>query len=283
MAIPAPLFSGGKDMGSAGTRDRAERKHRQRARLLAHEPSVCHERAAIVTEVYERLGGSLPLILVRAHALAAVLDRMPVLIGPDELIVGNQAGRPRSAPIFPEYSWEWVLEELDTLPSRAADRFGVPPATREALQSVLPRWRGKSFRDRAVHALPEDVLRAHQSLLFLLTSMGCGVGHLAPDYSRVLTRGLDAIATEARERLALLDLTDPEAIRKREFCQAAAIVADAAVRFAVRFAEVAERLGTTEENPQRRVELQEIVRICRKVPAKPAESFHEALQSFWFV
>ena len=165
---------------------------------MAHEPSVCHERAAIVTEVYERLSGTLSPILLRAHALAAVLDRMSVFIGPDELIVGNQASRPRSAPIFPEYSWEWILDELDTLPTRAADRYAVPPESREPLQRILPRWQGKSFRDRAVQALPEDVLQSHQSLLFLLTSMGCGVGHLAPDYARVLTRGLSRRSRERR-------------------------------------------------------------------------------------
>ncbi len=208
---------------------------------------------------------------------------MSIFIGPDELIVGNQASRPRSAPIFPEYSWEWILEELDTLPTRAADRYAVPPESREALQGILPRWRGKSFRDRAVHALPEDVLQSHHSLLFLLTSMGCGVGHLAPDYARVLTRGLEAIAREARERLTALDLTDPDAIRKRDFCQAAVVVAEAAIRFAGRFAERAEQMAAAEACPDRRAELLEIARICRKVPAEPAETFHEALQSFWFV
>ncbi|MCK7490279.1 MAG: hypothetical protein MZU79_08900 [Anaerotruncus sp.] len=245
----------------------AIRTARLRNRLMAVEPSVCHERATVVTEVYERLGDSLPPILLRAHAPAAVLERMSLRIEPDELIVGNQAGRPRSAPIFPEYSWEWIIEELDSLPMRAADRFAVPAETRQALQDILPKWRGKSFRDRAVRALPEEVLRSHQSLLFLLTSMGCGVGHLAPDYSRVLSRGLAGIAEEARQRLGALDLTDPDAIGKRDFCQAAAIVAEAAIRFANRFAELAERLAEAGAAPERRGELAEIARICRKVPS----------------
>jgi formate C-acetyltransferase len=254
-----------------------------RDRFMAHEPSVCHERAAIVTDCYARLAGGLSPILLRAHALAAVLNGMSVFIGPDELIVGNQASRPRAAPIFPEYSWEWILEELNSLPERTADRFAVSAETRDVLRAVMPRWQGKSFRDRAIRALPEEVLRAHHSLLFLLTSMGCGVGHLAPDYSRVLSRGLEVIAEEAREQLAALDLTDPAAIRRREFCQAAAIVAEAAIRFARRFAEHAEQMAAAETRPEYRAELSEIARICRKVPARPAETFHEALQAFWFV
>ena len=90
-----------------------------------------------------------------------------------------------------------------------------------------------------------------------------------------------------RERLGsgwtTLDLTDPGAIRKRDFCQAAVVVAEAAIRFAGRFAERAERMAAAEACPDRRAELSEIARICRKVPAEPAETFHEALQSFWFV
>ena len=259
------------------------RAQRLRERLIAQPPSVCHERAVIVTDVYAWLTGELPPILLRAHTLAAVLDGMSIFIGPDELIVGNQASRPRAAPLFPEYSWEWILEELDSLPERAADRYAVPPETRNALLQILPQWRGKSFRDRAVRALPEDVLKAHHSLLFLLTSLGCGVGHLAPDYARVLGRGLEGIAEEARARLAALDLTDPSALRMRDFCQAAVVVAEAAIRFAHRFAELAERLAGAEDSGERRLELFEIARICRNVPARPAETFHEALQAFWFI
>src|SRR5512135_586768 len=119
--------------------DSGARIQRVRDGVLQHEPSVCHERAAIVTDVYDRLAGVLPPILLRAHALAAVLDGMSIFIGPDELVVGNQASRPRAAPLFPEYSWEWILEELDSLPERAADRFAVPPETRHALRETLPK------------------------------------------------------------------------------------------------------------------------------------------------
>jgi len=259
------------------------RMHRVRDGLLRHEPSVCHERAAIVTDIYRQRAGELPPILLRAHALAAVLDGMSIFIAPAELVVGNQASRPRAAPLFPEYSWDWILEEMDSLPQRAADRFAVPPETRHALLEILPQWRGKSFRDRAVHALPEGVLNVHRSLLFLLTSLGCGVGHLAPDYARVLRHGLQGIADEAQVRLAALDLTDPSTLRMRDFCQAALVVSEATIRFANRFATLAERLAGAETNAERRGELLEIARICRNVPARPAQTFHEALQAFWFV
>ncbi len=260
-----------------------DRTTRLRGRLLSHEPSICHERVAIVTQCYDELGQSLPPVRLRARALAAALDGMTIFIGPDELIVGNQASRPRAAPVFPEYSWEWILDELGTLPRRTADRFAVSPETAEALRSLLPRWRGRALRDRAAAAMPEEVLRAQEGLVFLLTSMGCGVGHLAPDYSRVLARGLAGLADAAQSMLNTLDLTEPASLRRRDFCLAAVEVCQAAIRFAHRYAELALRLAGSEANAARRAELQEIARVCRKVPAQPAATFHEALQSFWFV
>jgi formate C-acetyltransferase len=259
------------------------RAARLRARLLDFEPSLCHERAAIVTDCYRRWAGELPPVLLRARSLAAVLDGISVVIGEDELIVGAQASRPRAAPVFPEYAWAWVLEELDELPRRSADRFAVPDETRAALREMLPWWHGVAFRDRAVRELPAEVLRAQDALLFLLTSLGCGVGHLAPDYTRVLTRGLDAIGDEARTRLASLDPADPASPRARDFYRAAIEVARAVVGFARRYADAAERRAAVTDDPARRAELSEIARICRAVPARPAATFHEALQAFWFV
>lgn len=260
-----------------------DRSTKLRRWVMSHEPSVCHERAAIVTDVHTKLAGELPPILLRAQSLAAVLDGMSVFIGPGELIVGNQASRPRAAPIFPEYSWEWIYAELDSLPEREADRFLVPPVTREVLQTILPLWRGRSFRERAIRALPDGVLRAQEALVFLLTSLSCGVGHLAPDYSRVLNEGLEELIGRAERRLNALDLTDPASLQQRDFFRAAIEVGRAAIRFAHRYAELALRVAEGEESPTRRAELQEIARICQQVPARPARTLHEAIQSFWFL
>ncbi|MFB3816048.1 MAG: formate C-acetyltransferase/glycerol dehydratase family glycyl radical enzyme [Candidatus Methylomirabilales bacterium] len=260
-----------------------DRTTRLRAWHLAHRPSVCHERAEIVTEVYEAHAGTLPPVRLRAAALAAILDRQSIFIAPDELIVGHQASRPSAAPVFPEYAWGWVLEELDSLPRRAADRFDVPAETRERLHAILPRWRGRSFLERAVAALPAEALEAHQQLLFLLTSLGCGTGHLAPDYERILRGGLNGLVAEAQARLAALDLTAPEALPVRDFLMAAIQVARAAVGFARRHADLADKQAQAEPDGRRRAELVEISRICRRVPAEPAQTFQEALQAFWFL
>jgi len=208
---------------------------------------------------------------------------MTVYIGKDERIVGNQASRVRAAPVFPEYSWDWVIDELDTFGKRDADVFEVPDETNRILKETLRWWEGKSLKDRAVNTLPEDVIQAQRSLVFILTSMSCGTGHLAPNYSKVIQRGLNDIQGEALERLNHLDLSAPHAIQKADFYRAAIVVCEAACRFANRYAAMAEALAASEKNPDRAAELLEIARICRKVPSQPASSFLEAVQSFWFI
>jgi len=127
------------------------------------------------------------------------------------------------------------------------------------------------------------VIQAQQSLVFILTSMSCGVGHLAPNYSKVIQRGLLDIRREALEHLESLDLSEPHAVQKAEFYRAAIEVCEAVCRFANRYAKLAEELAASEKNPDRVSELMEIARICRKVPSKSAGSFREAIQSFWFI
>ena len=259
------------------------RLERLRRRVMGVHPSICHERALIYTKRYKEAGLSLPPILLRAGALTDMLDKMPVSIEDDELIVGLQASRPRAAPLFPEYSWEWILDELSSFDERDADRFTVSEKTRKILQGILGNWRGQSVKDRAQSSLPTNVINSQNALAFILTSMGSGIGHLAPNYAKVLERGLIGIKQEAERRLSLLEPTDPKTVQKSDFYKASIQVCDAVGRFAERYANLARKLAVRESNRMRVSELNEIARICEKVPARPAGSFKEAIQSFWFV
>lgn len=251
--------------------------------VMSHRPAICTERAAIMTECYELYGLSLSPVRLRARALARVLEGMSIYLGPDDLIAGNQASAPRAAPVFPEYSWDWILDELDEFPRRTADRFDVSAEARAVLCELLPRWRNRSLKDRALATLPNEVLQAINNKSFILTSLSCGIGHLAPDYTRVLSVGLEGLYAEAEAKLNELSRTDPSWVRRREFLLAAMEVCQAGIRFGQRFVRLAEAQAAETEDPHRRQELLELAEICRRVPARPAASFSEAVQSFWFV
>ncbi|MGI6557608.1 MAG: glycyl radical protein [Limnochordia bacterium] len=248
-----------------------------RVQLLNCQPAICSERAVLVTESYKQTTGE-PEIIRRARALEHLLKNMSIWIGEQELIVGNQAARARSAPIFPEFSVDWILDELPTLSARKADRFAVSPETREALESVLPWWKGKTVKDRALAAIDPRTKEALDHLVFILTGLSSGIGHIAVDYERVLRRGLRDIMTELKARSESF----PVGSEEHDFCQAGLIVCQSVIAFAERYSKLALSLAQQHEG-QRRQELLEIARICSQVPAEPAVSFHEALQSFWFI
>ena len=108
-----------------------ERVHRLQERYLATPPAIDAERAVIITRSYQETEGE-PMILRRAKALKKLLNEMTIWIAEDELIVGNQAKVARSAPIFPEFSYDWILEEMEKEPfeKRDADRFLIDEETK---------------------------------------------------------------------------------------------------------------------------------------------------------
>ncbi len=268
-------------MGSLGNGARVQKL---RERLLNTTPQVCADRARLVTEAYQMYQADSP-VLRRAKALAHVLDNMTVFIAPGELIVGNQASSARAAPIFPEYSTHWIEEEIDHFATRTADVFLIRPEIKEELlQRVLPFWKGKTLYDRVMATLPDHVKRAQE--IGAISGRGnitSGDGHIIVGYPKVLSRGLEGVIDEAEQALRSLPLYEADALRKRPFLEAAIIACRAAVRFAARYAEEAERQTEGEPDPRRRAELERIAQVCRWVPAKPPRTFHEAVQSVWFV
>jgi formate C-acetyltransferase len=258
--------------------DLSPRVRRLRHRLLASRPELCVERARIVTEVYRDTEGD-PTIVRRAKALQAVLQGMTIRIDDGELIVGNQASRLRSAPIFPEFSHDWIEAELDSFAGRTGDPFLVSEEAKTALREILPDWRGRSTKDLALEKLSPRARDAQSRLALLLTSLSSGLGHVAPDYGRVLRLGLEGLVRRAEGERARLSAGDGRAA----FYEAAIVAMRAVMDFAARFADLARRLAAGEADPFRRRELETIADVCDRVPARPARSFHEALQSFWFV
>ena len=258
------------------------RIQRMRSRLLAIQPTVCTQRAVLVTRAY-RANEMEPVVLKRAYALKEVLENMSVYIEPDTLIVGNQACSDRSAPIFPEYAMDWVIRELDEVDKRPGDRFTITEENKQILRDIYPFWKGRTLQDKAYAVYPAQAKRVYD--LGIIRNEGnitSGDAHLAVDYRRVLEKGLKDVARRTREKLESLDLTDPEALKASFFYRAILITVDAVAVFARRFAALAEAEAERAE-PERGKELREIARICRKVPMEPAETFREALQSVWFI
>ena len=263
----------------------SERVQALREELLSTDEVMCYERACLVTESYQSTEGE-PQILRRAKALRHVLENMTIFIRDGELIVGQQTEKVKGVPVFPETGAIWVEEEMDIFDRRRFKRVRVLSEGREQLLQMLQYWKPKTIHHQMSVSLPEEtrnVLEFECSPLSPNLFIRNAIGHLLVDYPKVLLSGFDGIREEVRDLAAALDFTDPDAPRKNHFYEAVMIVCMAAADFGRRYARKASEMATAETDSQRRQELQEIARICERIPACPAETYYEALQSFWFI
>ncbi len=255
-------------------------------RRLRARPEVCVERARFYTASMRETEGQ-PQIIRQARALAHVLANLTIHIEPDELIVGAITGKVLGAGVYPEGIGARVLGELETIGFREPNPFTVTgEQLRELRDDVFPYWRGRTLEDIARGRLAESPVEpwspqvtdaVDQVAPFIATEIA-GMGHMLLNYEGILGRGLSWYAREAEKQGKATADT-----QQADFYQAAAIACQGVIHFAERYAKEAEQLATVETDPARHEELARIAAACRRVPAHPARTFHEALQAMQFV
>lgn len=260
-----------------------ERMKEFREEVLDEKPYIDAQRAILATLAYKE-NLNQPRVMVRAKMLEKVLDNMSIYIEDKSLLAGNQATKNRNAPIFPEYTMEFVINELDQFEKRDGDVFYITEKTKEQLREIAPFWENNNLRARGEALLPEEVRVFMETGVFGMEGkLNAGDAHLAVNYECILKDGLKGYEKRVKECKASLDLTDPDSIDKYCFYNAVLIVLKAVHNFANRYSVLAKDLAEKEMNQKRKIELLEISRICSKVPYEPAETFQEAVQSVWFI
>lgn len=260
-----------------------ERMKEFREEVLDEKPYIDAQRAILATLAYKE-NLNQPRVMVRAKMLEKVLDHMSIYIEDKSLLAGNQATKNRNAPIFPEYTMEFVMNELDQFEKRDGDVFYITEKTKEQLREIAPFWQNNNLRARGEALLPEEVRVFMETGVFGMEGkLNAGDAHLAVNYERILKDGLKGYEKRVKEYKATLDLTNPDNVDKYCFYNAVLIVLEAVRNFANRYSVLAKDLAEKELNQERKIELLEISRICSKVPYEPAETFQEAVQSVWFI
>ena len=260
-----------------------ERMKEFREEVLDEKPYIDAQRAILATLAYKE-NLNQPRVMVRAKMLEKVLDNMSIYIEDKSLLAGNQATKNRNAPIFPEYTMEFVMDELDQFEKRDGDIFYITEKTKEQLREIAPFWQNNNLRARGEALLPEEVRVFMETGVFGMEGkLNAGDAHLAVNYERILKDGLRGYEKRVKEYKATLDLTNPDNVDKYCFYNAVLIVLKAVRNFANRYSVLAKDLAEKEMNQKRKIELLEISRICSKVPYEPAETFQEAVQSVWFI
>ena len=251
--------------------------------LFRKMPEIESSRAVLLTESYKQTEG-LPMVTRRAKAFSHILKNIPIIIRYNELIVGSATLAPRGCQIFPEYSYEWLEGELDTVATRVADPFYISEENKKALREVFPYWKGKTTSELAsAYMAPETKLSMEHNVFTPGNYYYNGVGHITVQYDKVLAIGYRGIIEEAKKELSNVNFGDGDCGRKTAFLEAVIESCEAVILYAKRYADLAEKEAAECLEPTRREELLKIAENCRRVPEFGATNFYEACQSFWFV
>ena len=251
--------------------------------LYAKLPEIESARAVLITESYRQTENE-PMIIRRAKAFQHILENIPIIIRDLELIVGSTTIAPRGCQTYPEFSYEWLEAEFDTVETRSADPFYISEQTKRELKEADAYWKGRTTSELATAYMEPETLAAMEHNMFTPGNYFYnGVGHVTVKYEEVLAIGFSGIREKAEAELASLSLADGDYQKKSRFLQAVMISCDAAVAYARRYAKLALEEAEKCTDNARKLELLQIAQNCANVPEKGATGFYEACQSFWFV
>ena len=251
--------------------------------LYEHMPVIESARAKLITESYKETEGE-PIIIRRAKAFAHILHNIPIIIRDNELIVGSSTIAPRGCQTFPEFSYEWLEAELDTVATRTADPFEIAEETKAELKEADKYWKGKTTSELATSYMAPEAIKAIEHNIFTPGNYFYnGVGHVTVKYWEVLETGFEGIMEKAQKELDGCSVGDGNYARKSHFLEAVILSCKAVIDYAGRYAKLAQEMAAQTSDPVRKQELFVIAENCSRVPAKGAQNFYEACQSFWFV
>ncbi len=241
--------------------------------ILEDEMRLCPERALLVTDYFKKHDDrKQPAVIRRARALRHILENKSAVVYQDELIAGNVGSARKSCIIQPELAGVFMMKDLLRIGRRKTTPMKISGKNRlKLLFRVAPFWLFRNMPFRAfwpkIGRFVGFVADQLNATYYLINETG-GIGHFLPGYNRVIRLGLRVMLEEAEDR-------------GTDLYRAAETACEGIIRYAERLAAAAEGLSLNEEDPARKAELAEMARILRKVPAGPAETFHEAVQSLW--
>jgi len=259
----------------------SERTERLRQESLAAAPSITGERAQIITDFYKEHLGRHSMPVLRGMNFCAIVERKALWLGEGELIVGERGPAPKAVPTFPELTCH-SAEDLRILDSRKLTQYRVDPEVIELYErEIIPYWKDRSLRDQMFAELDREWIDAYEAGCFTEFMEQRAPGHTVAD-GKIYRKGMLDFKADIGQAIAALDFEhDPKALDKREELRGMALSCDAVMRWAERYAELAEARAAL-AGPGRRAELLRIAEVCRRVPAQAPRDFQEALQYYWF-
>jgi len=286
MAIQgAPVVEAGNSIADKRVRI-SDRVTKLRESFIATKPYVCGERSHLFTEYWKHSGGE-PIALRRARAFEYLLRKKKITLYEGELIVGNQTRFRRGGPLYPEFATNWIEEELELLSTREASKFEITREDRDMILTDLQYWKGRTVQDVLLPLwrerwgdLVEDGIKTRMAFNF---DVPAPHGRQVVNFPKVLHQGLSGIIKEAQGILKDHLVRSHEDLHKKYFLEAVIISLNAVITLAKRYATLLKETSFKEKDPVRKRELNEMAQNLEQVPAHPARTFHQAVQSIWFI
>lgn len=264
----------------------SERIERIRQNYINEKPAISCERAWLWTQSHKKTEG-MPVSIRRARAFYDCCDKLRVHIFDDELVVGAIGEHRKCGILTPEFSWLWVDKEMDSFSERPQDPYEMTAEQRQFMRKdVFPYWKNKSLEEAFLSRIPKDTKKigVDTGVIDSDSKWRQAVGEVTPDYEDVLfKKGFGGLIKEAKEHIKSLDMTKPADQDKKDFYESIIWTSKGIIRFANRYADEAQKLAEAASDKKRQRELQEIAKVCRRVPEFPPQSFYEAIQFLWFV
>ena len=277
-----------------------DRVKRMKESLRVSKYPLCVEFFRLANESLDQTGGESAL-LRRSKLHKHILDNCTIFIEDDDLLCGSGASKPFGLEMCYEYG-VWTKDEVESLKSEI---YTISPEDEEELYRLNERFAGNTANSNLVQEMGKSLGQNDRLWPFMKSGtilppwkdksggsgggfamsgygLGPGFSLVAVDFAKILNEGAKSIIEEAKQCLKDIRYDAPDAIERRDFWEGTVMVFEAWVNFAHRYADLAEKMAGEEKNEKRKAELLEMARICRKVPYEPAESFREAMQSFWF-
>ena len=246
-----------------------------RERILSEPRYASIEQAMIITDTYKR-NENQPRIIQRALALKASLEQIKITVHPDELIVGNRTAGVRAGVVFPEAGSSWVDREFETLPTRPQDKFNVHEEDIETFRKeIYPYWKGKSLEDVLDERYGKEIKEIEK--VVKINQKDHAQGHINPNVAEWLEYGPAGYRKMAEEKL---ETATKES--QKQFYQSVMIVMKGVQHFMMRYHDLL--MKEAENQPAEvKASMEKVAEICKNISIRPAESFHEAVQSTWFL
>ncbi|MDR3600733.1 MAG: formate C-acetyltransferase/glycerol dehydratase family glycyl radical enzyme [Desulfosporosinus sp.] len=260
-----------------------ERVERLKKRVLGTRPEMDLENAKLLTAGFREAEGD-PLVVRKAKAFRKQCQEKTVTIWDDELIVGSSGSKMRAGILCADTCWSVLNDELETINERRYDPFYLSPEDRKLFAvEIRPYWKGHSTYEEWLVQIPDDTRELRDNgVVYIDRKAVRGWGETTAGYEWLIRAGVSEISKIVETRKAQLDITVPGDYEKDYYLKSLLIVAEGMIRLAERYAVEADRLAALAKDPQRKKELSELAEVCRHVPANPARTFREALQSFYF-